>query len=217
MGDGLPWVRQHLVPVVPAQALGVDAHPTDSDDLVVAHSGGGTKGMAWGTRHALGKGGPDSALRALGRDVWRGRRLPAAAKLCPASLGRHCTQRDEQEVINSFGASGNGGQMAGLSGLGELHSLLILDSACTSHPRWREASASGNKSAGSKHPFPTPPAAGVCFTHSARAPVLTQTCSLPSTYYAQTLVLKTPDGGYTAWLPVPSAEVATTGGRSPSS
>ena len=62
MGDGLPRVCQHLVPVVPAQAFGVDAHPTDSDDLVVAHSEGETKSVALGTGHALGKGGPDSAL-----------------------------------------------------------------------------------------------------------------------------------------------------------
>lgn len=42
VGDGLPWIRQHLVPVVPAQAFGVDPHSTDPYDLVVAHSEGET-------------------------------------------------------------------------------------------------------------------------------------------------------------------------------
>lgn len=37
VGDGLAGVRQHLVPVVSAQPLGVDAHAANPDDLVVAH------------------------------------------------------------------------------------------------------------------------------------------------------------------------------------
>lgn len=48
MRDGLPRVRQHLVPVVPAQAFRVDPHTADSYDLIVAHSEGETKGPAWG-------------------------------------------------------------------------------------------------------------------------------------------------------------------------
>lgn len=56
--DGLPRVRQHLVPVVPAQAFSVDPHTTDSYDLIVAHSEGETKGPALGTRHTLSEGGP---------------------------------------------------------------------------------------------------------------------------------------------------------------
>lgn len=56
--DGLPWVCQHLVPVVPSQAFGVDPHTTDSNDLVVTHSKGEIEGLASVTRHALRKGGP---------------------------------------------------------------------------------------------------------------------------------------------------------------
>lgn len=36
VSDGLAWVGQHLVPVVPAQSLGAAAHPHHPDDLVVA-------------------------------------------------------------------------------------------------------------------------------------------------------------------------------------
>lgn len=57
MRDGLPWVRQHLVPVVPAQAFRVDPHTADSYDLIVAHSVGETKGLPWGARHTLRVGG----------------------------------------------------------------------------------------------------------------------------------------------------------------
>lgn len=58
MCNGLPWVRQHLVPVVPAQAFGIDPHTTHSYDLIVAHSEGETKGLVLVTRHAVRKGGP---------------------------------------------------------------------------------------------------------------------------------------------------------------
>ena len=56
--DGLPWVRQHLIPVVPSQAFSVDPHTTDSNDLVVTHSKGEREGLASVTRHALRKGAP---------------------------------------------------------------------------------------------------------------------------------------------------------------
>ena len=58
MCDGLPWVRQHLIPVVPSQAFSVDPHTTDSNDLVVTHSKGEREGLASVTRHALRKGAP---------------------------------------------------------------------------------------------------------------------------------------------------------------
>lgn len=38
MRDGLAWVRQHLVPVISAQPLGIDPHTANPDDLVVTHS-----------------------------------------------------------------------------------------------------------------------------------------------------------------------------------
>lgn len=38
MRNGLSWVRQHLIPVVPAKAFSIDPHSTDSYDLVVANS-----------------------------------------------------------------------------------------------------------------------------------------------------------------------------------
>lgn len=56
MRDGLPRVRQHLIPVVPAQAFRVDPHAADSYDLIVAHSEGETKDPPWGARRALRKG-----------------------------------------------------------------------------------------------------------------------------------------------------------------
>lgn len=56
--DGFPWVGQHLVPVVPAQAFSVDPHAADSYNLIVAHSGGERKGLVLVTRHAVRKGGP---------------------------------------------------------------------------------------------------------------------------------------------------------------
>lgn len=58
MCDGLPRVCQHLVPVVPAQALSIDPHTADSYDLIVAHSGGETKGLELVSGHATRKGGP---------------------------------------------------------------------------------------------------------------------------------------------------------------
>lgn len=47
MCNGLPRVGQHLIPVVPAKALGIDPHSTDSYDLVVADSEGETKVLAF--------------------------------------------------------------------------------------------------------------------------------------------------------------------------
>lgn len=59
MRNGLPRVRQHLVPVVPAQALGADPHAADSDDLVVAHPEEETKGPPGvGDQTCSQKGGP---------------------------------------------------------------------------------------------------------------------------------------------------------------
>lgn len=68
---------------------------------------------ALGTRHALRKGGP----RGLGlcpaeRRAPKGRGVSAAGTLCPASSGGQWTQTDERKVVNAFGVSGNGGQMA---------------------------------------------------------------------------------------------------------
>lgn len=61
--DGLPRVRQHLVPVVPAQAFRVDPHAADSYDLIVAHSVGETKDPPWGARRALREGELGLGLR----------------------------------------------------------------------------------------------------------------------------------------------------------
>lgn len=114
MRNGLPRVRQHLVPVVPAQALGADPHAADSDDLVVAHPEEETKGPPGvGDQTCSQKGGP----RGLGlcpaeRRAPKGRGVPAAGTLCPASSGGQWTQTDERKVVNAFGVSGNGGQMA---------------------------------------------------------------------------------------------------------
>lgn len=48
MGDGLPRVGQHLIPVVSAQAISTDPHTADSYDLIVTHPEGQTKGRHWG-------------------------------------------------------------------------------------------------------------------------------------------------------------------------
>lgn len=111
MRNGLPRVRQHLVPVVPAQAVGADPHAADSYDLVVAHSEGETKGPPGvGDQTCSQKGGPRSLglcpaeCRAL-----KGRGVPAAVTLCPASSGGQWTRADEREVVNAFEVSGNGG------------------------------------------------------------------------------------------------------------
>lgn len=45
MCDGFPWIRQHLVPVVPAEAFSIDPHSTDSYDLIVTNSEGETKAL----------------------------------------------------------------------------------------------------------------------------------------------------------------------------
>lgn len=44
VGDGFPGVSQHLVPVVPAQALSVRPGPAHADHLVVSHPVGGENG-----------------------------------------------------------------------------------------------------------------------------------------------------------------------------
>lgn len=41
--NGFPWIRQHLVPVVPAEAFSIDPHSTDSYDLIVTNSERETK------------------------------------------------------------------------------------------------------------------------------------------------------------------------------
>lgn len=143
--DGLPRVRQHLVPVVPAQAFGVDPHTADTYDLVVAHSAAGTEGAASGTAPAPRKGALgawDSALRAPLRPLssenrQRGRRRPWQCHWAqPASVGRHGTQTgDEQKARTSFGVWGSGGQMARPWRGGAWKSLSFLDSARTSPHR----------------------------------------------------------------------------------
>lgn len=62
--NGLPRVCQHLIPVVPAQAFSIDAHTTDTYDLIVAHSEGETKDSA---RHPPRKG--DSGVQSES-EVW---------------------------------------------------------------------------------------------------------------------------------------------------
>lgn len=42
VGDGLPWICQHFAPVVPTKRVRIVAHPTNSDDLVMAHPVGET-------------------------------------------------------------------------------------------------------------------------------------------------------------------------------
>lgn len=35
--DGLAWISQHFVPVVPAKSLGVASNPCHTDDLIVTY------------------------------------------------------------------------------------------------------------------------------------------------------------------------------------
>lgn len=44
VGDGLAWVRQHLIPVISAQALGHAPHPTHTNNLIVADAVDGRRG-----------------------------------------------------------------------------------------------------------------------------------------------------------------------------
>lgn len=38
MGNWFAWVSQHLIPVVPPQAFSIDAHTTNSNDLVMSNA-----------------------------------------------------------------------------------------------------------------------------------------------------------------------------------
>lgn len=65
MCNGLPWVCQHLIPVVPAKAFSVDAHSTDAYDLIVANSEGETKALVLVIQNATRKRGPWGEGRCL--------------------------------------------------------------------------------------------------------------------------------------------------------
>lgn len=42
VGDGFSWICQHFTPVVPTERVRIVAHPTHSDDLIMAHPVGET-------------------------------------------------------------------------------------------------------------------------------------------------------------------------------
>lgn len=42
VGDGFSWICQHFTPVVPPERVRIVAHPTHSDDLIMAHPVGET-------------------------------------------------------------------------------------------------------------------------------------------------------------------------------
>lgn len=42
VGDGFSWICQHFTPVVPTERVRIIAHPTHSDDLIMAHPVGET-------------------------------------------------------------------------------------------------------------------------------------------------------------------------------
>lgn len=57
MCNGLPWVCQHLIPVVPAKAFSIDPHSANSYDLIVANSERETKVIALLIQNDLRKEG----------------------------------------------------------------------------------------------------------------------------------------------------------------
>lgn len=44
VGDGFSWICQHFTPVVPTERVRIIAHPTHSNDLIMAHPVGETAG-----------------------------------------------------------------------------------------------------------------------------------------------------------------------------
>lgn len=51
VGDGFSWICQHFTPVVPAERVRIVAHPTHSDDLIMAHPVGETAEIVSAVMH----------------------------------------------------------------------------------------------------------------------------------------------------------------------